>query len=372
MLSRVTAALGVVAMFAGCATTGDPQVASLQEARTVAWSVDAKQDEMLVSVSPARQTLQIAGTTGLIVGSGISAVVNDKYRLLVRDALEGYDAGALFEERLAARLAAAMAQDLVRVAPLGTTAGHQTRRDVQRARLDGIAANTDADVLLDLEMTYGIFGYEGFVVAKLDGRVVTVPHGREVWSQTLLATTQPPLASQKLSDPTKQLGPDLGGLRLTVEEGAVAQWTTGGGAELRRRYEEAVDGVIVALLAALDLAHDPVGDYYLGRNAMNRKRFAEADDHFRRALAADPGYVPAMNGRAVNLYHNDQVDAAIEIAKHITENYPDYGPAWYNLAWFYAEGTKDGAGARAAYERARQLGMPDHSKIEKRISTQRG
>ena len=368
MVARLTVLLGVAVVLAGCVSTNDNQVSSLAESQKVAWSLDANQDEMLVSVSPARQSLQIAGTTGLVVGTGISAVVNDKYRRIVREALTGYDAGKLFEDRLAARLDDSINQELARVSPLGATAGYSNKREAQEARLEGVGENTGANVLLDLDMTYGIFGFDGILLAKLEGRLLTIPKGRALWDDTIVASTQPLFAGDGLSDPSKQFGPDMGNLRLTVEEGAVEQWTSNQGALLKQRYEEAVEGAVSALLASLDLVHEPLGEYVLGANAMNRKNFTEAEEHFTAALALDPNYLPALNGRAVNLYHNDQVEPAIQLAERITESHPEDAMAWYNLAWFHAVGNKDGAAAKPYYEKARALGMPENTKIEKVIA----
>jgi tetratricopeptide (TPR) repeat protein len=368
MLARTIASISLVTFLAGCATTASNGVSSLPEAQKVAWSLDANQDEMLVSVSPARQSLQIAGTTGLVVGSGISAVVNDKYRRIVREALTGYEPGALFEERLAARLNEAMGPELERVPPLGSTAGYSNKREAQEARLEGIGKNSGADALLNLDMTYGIFGYEGILVAKLDGRLLSVPNGRAFWEDTIVASTQPVFAGDGLSDPTKQFGPDLGNLRLTVAEGAVEQWTANQGAELKHRYEDAVEGAVSALLASLDLVHEPLGEYVLGVNAMNRKKFAQAEEHFTAALTLDPHYLPALNARAVNLYHNDQVDAAIQLAQRVADSHPEHPLALYNLAWFHAVGKNDGAAAKPYYDKARALGMPENSKIDKAIT----
>ena len=44
---------------------------------------------------------------------------------------------------------------------------------------------------------------------------------------------------------------------------------------------------------------------------------------------------------------------------------PDYGPAWYKLAWWYAVKKKDSDTAKPYYEKALELGMPEHKKIEK-------
>lgn len=368
MRAHAVVAVATLSLMLGCATTNSDDSASLAEAQKVAWALDANQGEMIVSVSPARQTLQMAGSAGLVVGSSISAVVNDKYRRIVREALTGYDAGAVFEARLAERLDAAMVAELERVSPLGPTAGYNNKREAQKARLKGIGDRTAADLLLDLNMTYGIFGFEGVLVAKLDGRLLTVPRGRAIWEDTVVATTQPVFAGDGLSDPTKQFGPDFGNLRLTVEEGAVEQWTSNQGAELKHRYEQAVDTAIAALLASLDLAHDPLGEFALGVNAMNRKRFEEAEEHFRQALSVDPQFVPALNARAVNLFHNNQIEAAVEMAEQLAAAHPDFPMVWYNLAWFHGVGLGNGAAAKTAYDNARALGMPENTKIEKAIA----
>lgn len=356
-----------LALFAtGCATTAKGSGASLATAKSPTLSVSSGQNEMMVSVSPVRQTVLLLGSSAAILGAGVDAFVNEKYSKPVLEALKDYDEGAIFEQRLRARLDGALAQDLANTAPLGSTAGFHSLRDAQEARWQSVA-ESGHDLLLDFRTTYGLFGFEGTLVAKLDGKILEVPSGHAVWRNAIVVSTEPVLASDKLSDPTKQLGPNVSSPRLTVDEQAVQRWTQDNGKYLREKYEHAVDCAIAALLVDLGLEDSADGHYYLGRGLMNRKKFAEADVYFAAAIKLAPDMADAWNARAVNLARNNELDSAIALAKEITTKWPEYGPAWHNLAWWYAVEKKDASAAGDYYKKARALGMPDEKKIEKML-----
>lgn len=364
---RFTMSFFVISVIAsGCATTPEKGPGALKDAKTPAWSLKANQDEMIVAVSPARQSLQIAGTSAALLGAGIDAIANDKHRKAIRAVLEGYDAGKVFEERIQQRLEAAV-PGVERVAPLGSTAGLQSMKAAHELRYAGIAKK-GADTLLDIKMTYGLFGYEGLLVAKLEGSLRRLPKGTELWGNTIVVSAEPILARDKLSDPTNTLGPNLSSPRLSAADDAIAKWTDDGGKTVRTRFETAVDGGVSALLCDLGLVEEAVGEYYLGKAAMNRKKFDEANAHFEKALMLDPTLDDARNGRAANLAHNNQVDQAIALAEEITASNPAYGPAWFNLAWWYAVEKQDAANAKVCYEKALALGMPSEEKIEKALA----
>jgi tetratricopeptide (TPR) repeat protein len=98
---------------------------------------------------------------------------------------------------------------------------------------------------------------------------------------------------------------------------------------------------------------------------MNRKKFNIADEHFQKTLEADPANLDALNGRAVNLAHNKQLEAAIQLEKRLVESAPGYAPGWLNLAWFYAIGKKDAEAAEPYYRKALELGMTPEKKLDK-------
>lgn len=340
---------------------------AIQGAKAPAWSLRASQREMIVQVSPARQTLQILGSSAAVIGTSISAVVDEKYRRQVDEVLQGYDADKVFRERLEARLNEVIGAKLKSVGALTSTAGYSTPHDAAEARYASLG-KAGTDLILDLKMTYGLFGYEGTLIAKLDGDLHETPSGHRVWNDTLVVSSEPILATDRLTDPTKMLSSNFSSPRLSVEEGAIAQWTGDGGKELRRRFEAAVDGVVSALLTDLGLVNEAIGDYYLGKVAMNRKDFDIAAAYFDKALALDPKYVDAQNGASVNWAHAKNVDKAIAIAEEIVAANPEFGPAHFNLAWWYATAKKDAAKAKPHYDKALSLGLPQEKKIDKALN----
>ena len=337
---------------------------AIKASKDMVWSLRANQQEMIVAVSPARQTLQILGSTGAILGTGISAIANEKYRLQVEEALKGYDAGKVFEERLTQRLQSVVSGNLQQVNGLESASGYPDLRAAQKARFESLGKD-NRDLLLDLRMTYGLFGFEGTLIAKLEGDLHEIPSGHRVWDDVLVVSSEPILASDRLTDPTKMLSANFSSPRLSVEEGAISQWTGDGGKELRARFEEAVDGVVSAMLTDLGLVNETNGAYFLGQVAMNRKKYDLANTWFDKSLAVDPANLDAKNGKSVNLAHADEVEKAIAIAKEIVSTNPDYAPAQFNLAWWYATKLKDGAQARPYYEKAQALGMSKEKKIDK-------
>lgn len=352
-------------LICGCASRGVEQAReALGTSQNTAWALRAASDELIIEVSPAQKTFRLAGSSGLVIGTGISAVANDKYRRQMRDALQGYDPGLVFEERLAARL-----NDLVgpgRVAPAGPTAGHRDRRAAHTDRCARLA-ESGFQALLDLKMTFGLYGPAGTLVAEVDGALYSVPGGHLKWSDTISVTPGPILADSRLGHPSGGMMPDFGQSLVTKEEDAISQWTNDGGARFRIEYEAAVDGAISGVLCALGMAQEAAGEYQLGRQEMNDKNFAEADVHFRTALGLDPAFVDARNALSVNHAHAERLDEAIALATAILQESPDYGPAHYNLAWWYAVDKGDAATARPYYERALALGMPISKKLEKAL-----
>jgi tetratricopeptide (TPR) repeat protein len=345
----------------------EPQEQTVLSAQKPAWSFKPENDKMVVAVSPARQTLQMAGTTGVIVGAGISAISNARHRSAIQEVLEGYDSVRVFEEHLATRLKEAIGTDLERVMPLGSTAGYSMVQDARDARYERLA-DQGYDLLLDTRCTYGLFGYEGTLIAKLEGDLYEPSTGHALWRDTVVCSSEDLLASDKLTDPTDQLTPNYTSPRFTVEDDAVAQWTGDGGEVLRSRYEAAVEGAVSAMLMSLGLVEEPKGAYYLAKGYMNRKEFEIAEDFYQKAIALDPEYVDARNGLAVNMAHMDNYTGAIAATQAILEGDPNYGPGLYNLAWWYAVELEQPEEARPYYQQAQALGMPPHKKIDKALA----
>ena len=345
------------------AAHADPVV---DPSKPISWSAKQGAEGMIVAVSPARQSLSIVGTTGALIGSGVDAVANDKHRKAIRGMLEGYDAGKVFEEKLAARLGVAFGASLSRVSPMGSAAGFSNPNEADKARFQAIAGE-GSETLLDLRLTYGIFGVEGILVAKIEADLYGLPKGRRLWDDALVVSTEPILGANKLQDPTKRLAPNFSSPRLTADDDAIGKWTEDNGVTLRARYETAVDGAVSALLCAMGLAEEPTGEYYLGKLALNRKEFDDAATHFKKSTALDPANIDALNGLAVTMGHNDQSGEALTLLEPLTKSHPEYGAAWHNIAWIRAVKSDDAAGAKEPYRKALELGMPEDKKIEKAL-----
>lgn len=365
---RKLSALGVTLVVAGtgCVTVPEQRGDAIQTAASPAWSLEATTNEIIVAVSPARQTLALAGSTGLVLGAGISAVSNARHRQAIAEVLQGYDPGEVFENELASRLEAAVGPKLERVAPTGGTAGYSTLREARNAHHARLA-KLGRDVLLDCRMTYGVYGYEGTLIAKLEGVLYDLKTNDALWRDAVVCSSEDLLASDKLTDPMDQMSPNYTSPRFTIEDDAIKQWTGDGGAVLRARFESTVQGAVSALLMSLGLAEDSHGAYYLAKGYMNCKKFEIAEDFYQKALALDPAYLDAQNGLAVNRGHREDYAGAIALSEKILATHPDYGPAHYNIAWWQAVKLGDTDAARAHYEKALALGVSPHKKIDKAL-----
>ncbi len=352
---------------AGTATAADRDaMEAMKAAESVAWSLRDERNQMVVAVSPARQTMQIAGSFGTALGASISAISNDKHRRAIEETLGDYDGAAVFREKLESRIAAALGDRARKVSPMASTAGYKNPRDAELERFSSLAASGQG-LVLDVQAEYGLFGYQGLLVAKLTAKLTDTERGRKVWGDDLIASAEYILASDKLKDPTKQLMPNLTDPRFGVSEDAIAQWTGDGGAAFRERFEAAVDGVISAMLMELGLEENAEGGYYLGRIYLMRKQFEAAEAYFNIALRKEPDHVPAKNGLSVTSAHSKRLDQAIALAQDLTSSNPEFGPAHYNLAWWLAVEKNDAAAARPHYDQAKALGVSTGKKLDKAV-----
>jgi len=362
--NRVGLTAVIMSLLAGCATVTDPPDTVLKSAARPSWSVKATPAEMIVDVSPAGDTLRIAGTAGMVVGGGADAVINAKYRGPIRDALEGYDAADVFAAQLRDRLETTIGTSLKSVSPLGSTAGVDSKRDAEVLRLARLDKD-GYDSVLDLVTSFGIFGAEGTMAVKLDGKLIRLADTKTIWDNTIAVSASPVLADARLQDPTKRMGYNVTNPDLTVDGDKVRAWTADGGTLLKERFETTVSAVVSALVCDLGLAQEPIGEYYLGTLAMNRKKLDEAEGHFAAALALDPDYTDARNARAVNHWHRKERQRAVDETQALLQDAPDFGPGHYNLAYWFAVEAKDTAAAKEHYSKALALGMPKSKAIEK-------
>jgi len=135
----------------GCAKDRQADFSALTGAEKIAWSINNPREELTVAASPVRQTLQILGSAGTVLGFGISAAQDAAYAKAISDALGEYSPGTVFEQRLADALAAHLGEGARRVAPVGTAAGYNNPQEAKKARWEGLALRAPAEERTALE-----------------------------------------------------------------------------------------------------------------------------------------------------------------------------------------------------------------------------
>jgi tetratricopeptide (TPR) repeat protein len=357
--------LALAWLAAGCAMSKNSGPA-YGKAENPALSVYTGQEGMAVWVSPARQTLQIAGSYGAVLGSAVSAVVDSVYEGRVNAALGDYDPRGRFEARLQDRLTEGLGKEPALVNHLTTTAGYANVREAAKARYGGLAVRGH-DQVFDADLSYGIFGDQGIMVVNVGGRLTDTSTGHPLYRRRLWVSAQPILADDPLKDPTDRTTPNLTSPRFAVKENAIEQWIANDGALLKERFEAAVDGVLSALLVDLGMADEAAGHFYLGKQALLQKKFDVAEAHLDKAIALDPANLEAKDTLAITYARTKRLDDAVALSQSITEANPDHAPAHYNLAYWYAVKKKDAQSAKPHYDKAIALGMTPSKAIVKRL-----
>lgn len=331
----------------------DPEV--VRNVPHPAFSLALQQPDIIVAVSPVRQTMQIGGNIPMLLGAGISAVQDDKYGLRVREALGDYDPCVVLLDRMKQRIAQGFHQDLQQVAPQGTAAGFANMREAQEARLEGLRSS-GYDTVLDLELRFGIYGPQGILVVKAAGELFDVQTGRLLWRNEVASYSVELLADMKWRDPMQRMKSSITALRFSAEDDAISQWLPENAAPLRAAFEKAVDAVSAAILTDLGLQETPEGLYALGAYLLLDKEFEAAEEKFTRAIELAPNMAEAMNGLAVTLANTQRVEEAIALAEKLVDAHPDYAPGQYNLALWQALENEDTASIFPQYEKALNFG----------------
>lgn len=351
----------------GCSTAlsrHDPEV--VRNTTHPAFSLAMQQQDITVAVSPVRQTMQIGGSITTLLGAGISAVQDNGYSVRVREALGDYDPCAVFLERIEQRMSQGFNQDLTRVAPQGTSAGLANAREAREVRLEGLKKR-GYDTTLDLDLSFGVYGPQGILAVKVDGELFDVQAGRLLWRNEVAWYSVELFADIRWRDPMQRITPNITAPRLSASGDAISQWTPENAAPLRAAFEEAVDAVAAAILTDLGLEETPKGLYTLGTYLLLNGKESEAADKFTQAIELESDMSEAVNGLAVAMAKNKQVDEAIALTEKLVEAHPDFMPGHYNLAWWYAMEKKNAELARPHYEKALALGVSPSRRIEKKI-----
>ena len=365
LLSNVLVCVLVLLYLAGCATTTSSLNADTAgKARRPACSIAIQQPDIIVAVSPVRQTFQIGGTIPTLLGAGISAVQDSHYRERILQTLGGYDCSKVFDTRLREALGPHVGGKMERGEPFNTAAGFANERAAQDARLEGLG-RSGIDLVFDFDLSYGIYGPEGLLATRLDGKVMEVASGKVLWRNTVTTYSLELYADLRWRDPMKRMTPNLMSPRLSKAEDAINQWTADGGDYLKQCFEQSVNSTVAAALTDMGLEDSPEGHYVLGVQAFLDGDYETAEAHLARANALAPNAPETLNALALTKARDGRLDEAVQIATPVAAAQQDYLPVQYNLAWWLAVDQKNPDAARPYYDRAIALGATPGRRLEK-------
>ena len=351
---------------AGCATTSKPgsELTQLKTAVSPAYSVALPQPDMIVAVSPVRQTMQIGGSIPALLGAGISAIQDAHNASRIHSVLSGHDCGSFFENRLRTALENQSNAAIHQVRPFTTAAGFHNARDARDARIEGLRKSAH-DLILDFDLSYGIYGAEGLLATRIHGEVTDTSSGKSLWRDTITRYSLDLYADTRWRDPMERMAPSYFSPRLFTAEDAISQWTADGGKHLKQSFEQSVMDVIAAVLTDMGLEESATGHYVLGMQDVLEGRNKPAETHFARAAALAPEMVEAGNGLALAKARNGEMDDALTLAEKLAAAHPDYLPVHYNLAWWYAIDMNTPEKARPYFDKAIDLGASPGRRLEK-------
>ena len=359
--------LGCVLALSGCATTGGEAGEMLGKSPNPAWSLRQSPPHLVVAVSPVRQTLQIAGSIGTVIGAGVTAVQNAGYRNELEQALGEYDTVGLVDAGVADMLSRRLDGKAVRVTVLDRHAAEgRNPREAAQERYRQLA-KAGHEQVLDISASHGIYGVYGDLVVRIRAELRSLPSGQVLWKETITAHGDEPAAWRSLADPTERMLPNITNPRLTSKDNAVSQWTENNGARFKAAFEGALHNCLAALDMRLGGPETADGLFALGSARVYDKKFAEAHAFLEKARRLAPERADIANVLAVNLAHHKQVDDAIAVEEALLGVADENGPAHMNLAWWYAMDKKEMDRSRSHYEKARSLGMEPIRRLEREL-----
>jgi tetratricopeptide (TPR) repeat protein len=367
LAGALCAVLAVGTGLFGCATSDRSGGDSLRQASQPAWSLKLSPPRLVVAVSPVRQTLQIAGSIGTVIGAGITAVQNANYKNDIEEALGGYDTVQVIESESAEAIAVALGKKGEQVAPFDKNVEGMSIREAAHRRYRQLA-KAGHDQVLDVAVTHGVYGAGGELVVRLHAELHAVPSGKVLWKDTITFRGGEALAFRSLGDPTGQLKPNITSPRLSSKAGAVSQWTENGAARFKTEFERALTCALAGMQVSLGGPETVDGLFALGADLMYQKKFAEAHERLEKARLLARDRTDIANTEAVNLGHNGQVDDAIALSKLVVEAHDDDFVSNANLAWWYAVEKNQPELARPYYDQALKLGMAPVKKLDRALT----
>ncbi len=339
-------------------------------AKQVAISIDTVPDEFVIAVSPVRQTLQIIHTSARLVGALVSEAQNENYRKDLQAVVGELDGHLQFREAILNTLKGKLSAEIVEVPPLGSTAKYMTDREAQQDRMKQLH-NKGFDVLIDLKITCGIYGPEGEMFFRWDGKLYDLAKEKTLWRGESVVTPSADFkVNQTFNTYFNPFKSNMFSPRLKTTEDALTRWTNNNGENFKKAQEYGIQLSISHLLGALQL--DKSENYYFacGISKLLTKKWKQAVPHFEKAWNLNKDNPTPGNAYMVALFKAKKIDDAIKVGEEVIQspNGKSYPTTYYNLAYIFATKKKDLDKAREYYQKTVELSGKADEKLEKEIN----
>ncbi|HPU97264.1 MAG TPA: tetratricopeptide repeat protein [Candidatus Hydrogenedentes bacterium] len=354
-----------VLLVTGCAST--PPIQTKETESRQAWSLRIMPEEMVVAVSPVRQTMQIAGSFATVVGAAITAAQDAQNRNRIEAALGSLNASDLFREAIGKEMTTGRdGSNRIMVPPPQDIRNPQERREADRKRFSALRKQGITEVV-DVTLKYGLFGPEGELLAVVQASRIDTRSGRTRFREKWMVWAEPPNAFGPQGDPTRRMTPNITAPRLAAASYAVDRWLVSNAEPLRQGLLRLANGAADALSVGVNEKDIPNGWYILGVDALRRKHYQDARDFLEKAIQGSPDNTDYQLAYAVTLDRLKQRDAAVATVEQALKNHPDQPRLLVNLAWWLASDERRAAEAETLFRRAIELGAPEYSAVRKAI-----
>lgn len=341
----------------------------LESANKVAISIDANPDEFVISVSPVRQTLQIIHSSARLAGALISEVQNENYRKDLQAVVGELNGIQLFRDAILRELKKKLPVEMVEVAPLGSTAKYKTDREAQQDRLQQLK-NKGVDALLDLKITVGIYGPEGEMFFRTNGRLYDVKKQKTLWRDEFVITPSTDFkVNQSFNTYFNPFKSNMFSPRLIMAKNALTRWTDNNGNNFKKAEGLGIHLSVAYLYGALQLENTE--DYYFacGISKLYGKKAKKAVPFFEKAWDMSKQEPQIGNALVVALYKAKKVDEAIKQGEALiqTPEGQKYPAVYYNLAYILMDKKGDVEKTKKYYQKYIELRGVSDPKLEKKI-----
>ncbi|MGC8846460.1 MAG: hypothetical protein ACP5QY_11495, partial [Candidatus Hydrogenedens sp.] len=232
----------------------------IQSAKKVAISIDTLPDEFVISVSPVRQTLQIIHSSARLAGALISEVQNENYRKDLQAVVGDLNGTQKFRNAILETLKTKLPSEFIEVPPLGSTAKYNTDREAQQDRMNQLK-NKGIDILIDLKITTGIYGPEGEMFFRINGKLYDIKKSKTLWRDEFVITPNIDLkVNQSFDTYFNPFKSNMFSPRLIMAKNALTRWTENKGENFKKAEEFGIRLSVAQLCGALQL--DLSEEYY--------------------------------------------------------------------------------------------------------------